>query len=564
MDAILGEPVTRYRKPSQESSPPPSPTSRISREDHHADPSLKSQRSLPLFSAASSASSRPSALDMNATATHPRLPGRQETPPSPPNSVFLNTGGDGRSPITGDSSPLETMGAESSKSAQNAEIPTNSLMDKFSRVFKGHKRGSSENSWPIKGGYGRHRKDNSNSTNTTANPLSLTRIQTASSKTSLQDEPDSAERLLFFSQSQDASPVSPSIAGQGVGRGLGRRVVNGGEVRIEIPLQQPLPGKDDATGSSGPSMKYYDYYARPNATSQEVERASDTDEQSFRFPSSLDRSAARQRQDLVREPTVDTQSSSDSRERRFVEDSMARRFEGFHFGVGSDGTNSPTPPVSGLPQADSDTSSRPINAGSRKASSNVLNQISQSDSNTSRSQSSLTRNSTVGSNARRPALSRGASSSSFIIQGGTISAQRASAEELAQELKRLSKISAGSGVSGLAIVVTADGAASSRRTVDLDEDGSYEGPRWTTEEKGKGRAASSEPGTHDQRSHTRSFSGRSAWTAGTDHTRTSDNNDDDSKSLLPAVPEIIQGKKLKAQEPSKDVLVQPADPRYEL
>ncbi|KAA8903588.1 hypothetical protein FN846DRAFT_53749 [Sphaerosporella brunnea] len=559
VETVPGEPIPLYRKPSQESSPPPSPASRTSSlEGHDADPALKSQQTLPSFSAESLASSKPSTLDADASTTRPRHPGRQETPPSPPNSVLLNTRGEGRSPVTGDSSPRETMGAEVSKTAQDAETPNSSLMDRFSRAFRGHKRGSSENSWSTKGGYGRHKKDNSNSTNTTANPLSLTRIQTAaSSKTSLQDEPDSAERLLFFSYSQDGSPVSPNSTGQGTGRGFGRRVMRGGEVRIEISQQQ-LPGIDDTTGNSDNSMKYYDYYTKSNASRQEIESASDNDGQAFQFTPS----AARRQQGLARKPTVETESSSESRERRFVEDSMARRFEGFHFGVGSDGANSPTPPVPGLPRADSDTSSRPINADSRKPSSNVLSQMSQTGSSASRSQSSSTRNATIGSSSGRPGLNRGPSSSSFIIQGGRLSPQRGSPEELSQELKRLSKISAGSGVSGLAIVVTADGAASSHRTVDHDDDDSYEGPRWTREEKGKGRAASSEPGTHDQRSHSRSMSGRSAWTAGTEHTRTSDSNDD-SQSLLPALPEIKQTRKLLSQEPSKDVLVQLADPRYE-
>jgi hypothetical protein len=452
------------------------------------------------------------------------------------------------------------MAIDGSKSAQqNSEMPAGSLMDKFSRVFRGHKRGSSENSWSIKGGYGRHRKDNSNSTNTTANPLPLTRIQTASSKTSVQDEPDSAERLLFFSKSQDVSPVNLNNAIQGTGRDLGRRAMNGGEVRIEIPAQMPPQGTDYAMENSDSSMKYYDYYTRSKATSQEVEGASDTHGQSFVFSSSPGPSAARQQQDLARKPTVDTQSSSESRERRFLEDAMARRFEGFHFGVGNDGANSPNPTIPGLPRTDSDTSSRPINADSRKASSNALNQMAHSDSNASWSQSSSSRNATLG---RRPVPNRGASSSSFIIQGGTIS-KRASPEEVPHELNRLSKISAGSGVSGLAIVVTADGAASSHLTADHDENGPYEGAGWTREEKGKGRAASSSPGTHDQRSHTRSASGGSAWTTGTDRTHTSSADNDDSKSLLAAVPEIIQTRKLMAQEPNKDVLVQPADPRYE-
>ena len=74
-------------------------------------------------------------------------------------------------------------------------------------------------------------------------------------------------------------------------------------------------------------------------------------------------------------------------------------------------------------------------------------------------------------------------------------------------------------------------------------------------------AGPSEPGTHDGRSHTRTLSGHSEWTA---HTHQSDDNHEDSKSLLPAVPEIIQRKKLQAQEPGKDVLVHQGDPKYEL
>ena len=91
--------VNRYRKPSQESSPPPSPTSHA-REVHHADLSGRSQESMPSLSLSTGAlSARGSSQTSNVNASRPRLPGRQETPPSPPISLFALTDADGRSPL---------------------------------------------------------------------------------------------------------------------------------------------------------------------------------------------------------------------------------------------------------------------------------------------------------------------------------------------------------------------------------------------------------------------------------------------------------------------------------
>jgi len=346
--------------------------------------------------------------------------------------------------------------------------------------------------------------------------------------------------------------------------------MNGGEVRIEI-IPQQIGGADEAkSGNSDGSMKYYDYYTRSKTSglpsAHDDDSIPDIDDSNFssqRFVPSL--RPVMTLHTPVRDTTSDTRSSSESRERRFVEDSVAHGFEGFHFGVTGDGAFCSTPEEIHPPRTDSDVSLRPIDTNSRKASSSVLNHSSQSDSNANRSHSSLARKNTGGSMARRPALNRDLSSSSFIINGRTISGQSANpTEEVTRELRRLSKISAGSGVSGVAIVVTADGPASTKRSADSDEDESFEGPRFTREEKGKARAASSEPpGSHEQRSHTRSLSGQSEWTTGTERTHRSDDNSD-SKSLLPAVLEIVQSRKLKAQEPRSDVLVHQGDPKYEL
>lgn len=485
------------------------------------------------------------------------------------------------------------MGAVDSKIVQGhgggsgVDSQHNSLMEKFTRVFRGHKRGSSENSWSTtKGGYRRHRKDNSHSTNSTGNPLSL-HYPMASSHTSLQDdlEPTIEKQGLYPHNkniSPNISPISAISASQGyVGSSTGRRIINGGEVRIEIfPQQQQRQStvRDVALlGHNDGSMKYYDYYTRSKPTSPAGTQEDDISEHDIspvRFVPSLipttqpQHRTLRSRHDLVRNGTVDTQSSSESRERRYVEESMAREYGGFQFEVTTDSPTSYAPV--GMPRTESETSSRPFDRTSRKASSGVLNDPSRSDSSNSRSQSSLTRNGTTGSTSRRPVMSREISSSSFIING-RISTQGAGGstteEQFAQGLKRLSKISAGSGVSGVAIVVTADGPASTRRSAGSDgaddDDDRHGGSKWTREEKGKARAPSSEPGTHDQRSHTRSRSGQSEWTIGTAPTRSSDDYDD-SKSLIPAIPDILQTRKLKAQEPNEDVIVHPADPRYEL
>ncbi|KAF8254098.1 hypothetical protein K440DRAFT_639877 [Wilcoxina mikolae CBS 423.85] len=561
MHSLFSDPLPHFhRKPSQESSPPPSPTSYpASPQSHHVDTQLRN------YSLSSSASTKPTPLVTDVIASRPRLLGRQETPPSPPNSVLIQEG-EGISPAT--SSPGGIMNSQPVR--RSLESSANSLKEKFTRVFRGsHKRGSSENSWSTgKGGYGKHKKDNSGSTNATANPLA--HIHSASSKTSLQDELDSATgKQAFYNKSQGVSPVS--LTNENYNRGGGRRsrrIMNGGEVRIEIIPQGG--GVDEIkSGNSDGSMKYYDYYTRSKTSgppsAHDDDSIPDIDDSNFssqKFVPSL-----RPFMTLhtpVRDATSDTRSSSESRERRFLEDSVAHGFEGFHIGVTGDGAFCSTPEEIHPPRTDSDASLRPIDANSRKASSSVLNHSSQSDSNANRSHSSLARKNTGGSITRRPTLNRDLSSSSYIINGRTISAQSANpTEEVTRELRRLSKISAGSGVSGVAIVVTADGPASTKRSADSDEDDSYEGPRFTKEEKGKARAASSEPsGTHDQRSHTRSLSGHSEWTAGTERTHRSD-DDSDSKSLLPAVPEIVQSRKLRAQEPSSDVLVHQGDPKYE-
>jgi len=593
VDALhSSDPVAPYRKHSQESSPPPSPTTTTNIHRYsHVDTALTSPRSLPSLPPVSSVivPSKPAPLDtnVNASFSRPKLLGRQETPPSPPNSVLLQS--HQGSPIT----PVDAMGAVDSKLAQGhgdvgIDSRHNSLMDKFARVFRGHRRVSSENSWSTtKGGYRRHRKDNSHSTNSTANPFSL-HYAMASSHTSLQDdlEPPTEKQGLYpqaTNISPNISPISASSASQGIaGSSTGRRVINGGEVRIEIFPQQQQQQQQSAVGNAAlpgnndRNMKYYDYYTRSKPTSPAGSQGGDASEHDVspvRSVPSLSLTTQPQsrvlqpRNDLVRKGTVNTQSSSESRERRFVEESMAREYGGFQFEVVADLPSAEAP--AGPLRTDSEASLRPFDGTSRKASSSVLNTPSRSGSSNSRSQSSLARNGTTGSTSRRPVMKREMSSSSFIING-RISAQgtggSSTEEQFAQGLKRLSKISAGSGVSGVAIVVTADGPASTRHSAvseDGDEDDRHGGSRWTREEKGKARASPSEPGTHDQRSHTRSRSGQSQMTVGTEPTRSSEDHDD-SKSLLPVIPDIIQTRKLKAQEPNENIIVHPGDPRYEL
>lgn len=323
--------------------------------------------------------------------------------------------------------------------------------------------------------------------------------------------------------------------------------MHGGEVRIEIIQQNRTMAREADPEEGDGSTKYYEYYTRSNPSMPEQDENEYGDEDIMEpvVPTQM----------LTPSPRPGTNVSMDtesSHERKFVEDSMAEEFGGLNFEV----SDLPTAVVPA--RANSDTSSRPV-MDSRKPSSSVL-----SFDQNSRSQSSLARKSTGGS--RRPVLGRDLSSSSYIINGRKISGNGGGlnpSEEVSQELRRLSKISAGSGVSGLAIVFTADGPASTHSSDDDDED-SFEGHRWTREEKGKARAASSEPSaTHDQRSHTRTLSEHSEHAAETD-THQTDDNHDDSKSLLPVVPKIIQHKKLQAQKPNKEVLVHQGDPKYEL
>ncbi|KAI5821488.1 hypothetical protein BZA77DRAFT_7128 [Pyronema omphalodes] len=539
-NTFLRDPMPQFhRKPSQESSPPPSPTNpdAISPESH--DPQLRNY-------ALSSSAARPSPLMTDATITRPRIPGRQETPPSPPNSVFID--GEGISPATNSPGGMGSTALHSTR--QSVELTSNSLKEKFSRVFRGHKRGGSDTSWSAKSGYARHKKNNSSSTNTTVNPLS--HIQSASSRTSYPDQPQtapstSAGKGTLYNGSQDNSPISARSSNYNLGvqksaaeskrQSQPRRIMNGGEVRIEIIPQKSMP--DEITPESD-ADKYYDYYTRtqtesPGHDSSLVVEYNSSNSSARRFVPSY--SSAEHKNALARKPTGDTYSS---RERRYVEDSVADRFGGFHFGVES----SQTSPIdsSGVLRSDSDLS-RPVHTNSRKASSSILN--SQYDTTTSRTLPS------------RPPFNRDTSSSSYIINGRKITTPDPG-EEVTRELKRLSKISAGSGVSGVAIVVTADGPASTRHSVDSEENASYESHKWTAEEKGKGRAASSDP-SGTQRSHTRSLSGHSQWTEGSHH---SDENND-SNSLLPAVPEICATRKLKAQEPPSDILVHHGDPKFE-
>jgi hypothetical protein len=543
-----------YHKFSLDSSPPPSPTSL---EGQPAD-LQRDQSSGPL---------QPVEV--------PKILGREVTPPSPPNSMLHEH------QFQAELEAANTRGVEA------ADLPVRqSIKDKFARVFRGHRRIGSETSGTSKRGFG-HRKNNSTSTNTTANPVALTLVPTAtdSSKTSLQgDSPVSANpKHPFYTQ-----PADPTAIG----------VANKGEVRIEILPRPARAYEGDGNGSN----EYYDYYTRPQPTSPQRSQFydKDADDKGTDDKNANDKDADDKYTDgdselnnistqelatkgietpparhiVERKGTDRTDLLSESQERLYVEEAARRGFEGYHIGISESNSDVSKEQFSGLPRVDSDQSSHNPIYMNTKTSNNALNE-SGLHSASFRSHSSLAQRTMSKSLVNRPGTNRTVSSSSFVIASGQSivsagSSNGQTTEEITEELKRLSKISCGSGVSGLAIVVTADGAASTHRSEDGERE--HEGPTWTKEEKGKGKATSPEPSPtqssrndsrREQHRHRRTPSDHSEGTEGNTE-RTSDDSRNDSKTQLVSLPEIVQTKKLRAQEPGKDVLVHQGDPRYEL
>lgn len=375
-----------------------------------------------------------------------------------------------------------------------------------------------------------------------------------------------------------------------------KRVMNGGEVRVEIlPHPSLTEGSKSYDNTHGVQAKeedgsapYYKYYTR---SSREANAEDHEDERTER--PSLQLSSTRAGEDFYRPPlsrnfstqqsnqTIYSDSSPVSQERRYVEESVSLGFEGFHIGNGgnyNDGI------YAGLPSPTSPASSGDIYSNSGKASSSVLNYIGQSELNI------LSRNPSSGKSSGvlgRPGLSRNASSASFFAPGmrrvssgpGASSGSIQLDEAVTRELKRLSKISAGSGASGFAMVITADGAASTKIGEDFSDQELTRAAaerKFTKEEKGKGKAVSSvtsenvaeRKGSDSQqgKGHQHTISDASRFVSGDSHSQnSSDNGDSDgTRELLKGMDGRNPRRKLKSQEVPKGVLVHEADTRYDL
>ncbi|KAI5781902.1 hypothetical protein EDC01DRAFT_233980 [Geopyxis carbonaria] len=576
MDRYFNSPQP-YRKPSAESSPPPSPD--FPPNTSHNDQSMA--RPLPLPTLATTPSLG-LAVPRSTSTTRPRLHSREVTPPSPPNSLLLNEGG---SPAT-TTATEEIMATPPSRITQTVEhTPPNSFKDKFTRVFRG--RGFSDASI---GSFRKHRKGNSDSTNTTTNPLGLT--QTTSSRSSVHMELDGQRKTKGFYAEQPGPPPARSRQNSlsQFGGQPRRTIMNGGEVRVQI-LPQNIPNitpetkEPLKTNMRDSSSKYYNYYTTRSNSPDSVMDDDSTgileDQNAMVQPPLKSDTEENTRGKLTRSKTYATQSSSESQERKFAEQVVSTLgFEGFHFALSDEGSEEASSPRenSGTFQ-DRDGAQSPksgVYMSSGKPSSTVL---VRNESNTERSFSSLAQNVSSRSNSQlgRPDLARNKSPVNFTatsVQGSN----GTSPDDVARELRRLSKISAGSGVSGMAIVITADGAASMHVAAEESEDEySLTERKWTREEKGKDRATSSVPsGVHDQHSRSSRKESRQdhRFNEGRSSSRASDSSierptshgseagEEDSKSLLPGGGEAVQ-RKLKAQQPSKDVLVHQADPNFE-
>ncbi|RPA94278.1 hypothetical protein L873DRAFT_1793060 [Choiromyces venosus 120613-1] len=621
--------------PSTESSPPPSPVPLDASASIQQSSSVKfnqprRQQFLPLPShqpLAASTSDHPNIPPtFRNQSTRPRLPGRQETPPSPPNSVLLD-----QSPTFPSQPTLAEPIAEYPSSRQSItgtnvegpgasehQTPPSSLKDRLTRAFKGHKRGESDVSMstninPRDGAStSNHRHNNSDSTvvtSTTAAAQNIkdnnTILQTYAARANLGFSPTKPD----FYTHQWASPIRPNSQNHytyGHG-GTKRRIMNGGEVRVEIlphpsviaetsayeeeekpGLFEEYKGQGRGNPQRGQGVNHLgdaqldDAYHIETPDSRPSSRRSQSDLNNYLPP--LNHSPATMGDTSPSSQTATTLGSAVSRdidssgyswERMFVEESTASfGFENFHMESENDSYFAGLP----SPNIDNESTFTGLYGSSGMASSGVLASVSQGDLSTqARSNSSLggySASKNSGSVVGRPGLSRNHSSSSHYLalqRGAQVPSSGHSPIEdaLAKELKRLSKISAGSGVSGVAIVVTSDEPASTSVGEDSDDDG--EDQRWTKEEKGKGRAPRSVDSSNggmverggsgarlgNHKEHHRSGSGISrvsGWSLGDQSGGTgsgSDGGDDDSRELLKGVDQSKK-RKLKSQMAPKD------------
>lgn len=538
----------------------------------------------------------PQPLDINTviskTPTRPRLPGRQETPPSPPNSVVLGDQSPISPAVQNSPSPAVPVNRRVEHEQHEDQTPPASLKQRITRVFKaGHKRGES---------------DLSRSTNTTEDTI---KDNTGYLLSPLKENDAMYPNNPNFYTRQMADPIRPVVPNNRFSNsGTKRRIMNGGEVRVEI-LPHPSLMADNSRNygnmrevesrkEHNSGAHYYKYYTRSSRDADE-EFDDEEDETTERSPSLL---LPKMRPEIDmdhylpplnhqvptnsprRSQTLTTQASAESQERRYVEESVSFGFEGFHIGNGSDVT------YAGLSSPASTAFTGANYSSSGMASSAALNHLNQSELNILSRNASIKTNAASGKSSggiSRPGMSRNPSSASYFSPGmrsvssglGASSGSVQLDEAVSRELKRLSKISAGSGASGFAMVITADGAASTRVEEESSDDemDRIAERKYTKEEKGKGRAVSSvasenvaerkgsdaRDGRQDK-GHQYTTSDASKLICGDRSQSSSDNGDNDESRLLKGVGGGSGRRKLKSQEVQKGVLVHQGDTNYDL
>lgn len=492
------------------------------------------------------------------------------------------------SPATAQSSPSPVAPTNQRMALQELEhqdrTPPPSLKQRITRVFKvGHKRAES---------------DLSRSTMSTNDDTAHQDTSGYIPSPLKENESGYTRNPNPYARKTGATTIRPIMTNYfNNNAGPAKKIImNGGEVRVEIrPGPSTMEGSRNQGSAPGRGMKaeddstsYDKYYTR---TSREADEQFEEDygeeEEGMGGPSMtrpgnemdeylppLNRNTPTPQRNL----TVNSNGSAGSQERRYVEESVSFGFEGFHIGDGSvhgDGTHA------GL---SSPTGPGAFYSNSGKASSSVLNYINQSELNM------LSRNPSSGKSSGalgRPGMSRNASSTSYFSPGvrrtpsvpaspGTVQLD----EAVARELKRLSKISAGSGASVFAMVITADGAASTRLEEEFsDQELERAAERtFTKEEKGKGKAESSaisegiterngsdSHGGKQEKGHQHTTSDFSEFVNGTHSHDSSQNGDSDGTTgLLRGMDQWNPRRKLKSQEVPKGVLVHEGDARYDL
>lgn len=586
---------------SEVSSPPPSPVETATPSspaaarrngkqalvDQHHHYQRQQQQPLPDIDTAIAPATKVEIVVKTPT-NRPRLPGRQETPPSPPSSVVL-----GPSPVSPEVPLPVGLPAHYRMGLGHPEesTPPASLKQRITRVFKvGHKRGES---------------DLSRTTNATDDTIQRDTTSNHQPTPLKENSPMPLNRPSFYA-TQSTGQIRPTSQFN-IGGSSDGGLISGGEVRVEIlphpnlTIGNSSKHRNLLEGSSKKEQGSSDPYGRYNRSSELVKQKVNEEEEEGMGSQMLGSGVEKhsylpplnrlqvvpQPSSIQRRQTATTIESAGSQERRYVEESMSFGFEGFHIGDGSGFGNGTYTGLSG-PNSPMYSIESGVYAGSGKASSSVLNYMNQSDpSAPSRNGSNKTALTDERGSHRmsRPVMSRNASSNSCFSPGiRSLSSGLGRSgspqfdEAVNRELKRLSKISAGSGASGFAMIITADGAASTRFDKDFSDeemDVITSERKFTKEEKGKGKAvpsaSTSATGSKDGESHggyqgaghhhTISDASKFIRSDGSEHS--SDNGDSDGKRLLPGIGGFGARRKLKSQEVPKGVLVHEGDPRYE-